>query len=354
MKKTLLFLFILINTNLVLSQTFNYNGINYIITDVTNFYVKVGLNSSFSGVANIPETVNYNSQNYTVNDIEYGAFSYCTGITSVTIPASVTSISGSSFRNSPNLTSVIIPNSVTSIGVFAFFGCTGLTSITIPSSVTMIEEYAFTNCTSLTSLIIPSSVLIIGYVAFSGCTGLTSLTVGCSYIGSYSFYQCSGLTSISILSSVTTIGTYAFSGLTSLNTVNSYITTPLVIDYTRFQDVNRPNCTLNVPVGSEAAYEAAVIWTDFNPINGNLLATDNFTIKDNLQLYPNPTKNNLLINAKDLTNTKLEVLDSNGKLLFNQILNSTNTIDTSNLTNGMYLFKITSDEGSSTTKVVKN
>jgi hypothetical protein len=61
-----------------------------------------------------------------------------------------------------------------------------------------------------------------------------------------------------------------------LNTVNRYITSPLVIDYTRFQDVNRPNCTLNVPVGSEAAYEAAEIWTDFNPINGILLTTDSF------------------------------------------------------------------------------
>lgn len=353
MKKILLILFILVNTNLALSQTFNFNGINYIITDVTNFYVKVGLNSSFSGVANIPETVSYNSQNYTVNDIEYGAFSYCTGITSVTIPGSVTSISGSAFRNSPNLTSVIIPDSVTLIGISAFFGCTGLTSLTIPSSVTMIEEYAFTSCTGLTSLTIPSSVTYMGYLAFSGCTGLTSLTVAGSYIGSSSFYQCTSLTSLSILSSVNIIGTYAFSGCSSLNTVNCYITTPLLIDYNRFQDVNLANCTLNVPVGTEAAYEAAAVWTDFNPINANLLATDNF-VKVNFSLYPNPTKNELFIDVKNLSNTKLDVYDLNGKILFNQPLNLSNTIDTSNLTNGMYLFKITSDQGSIIEKIIKN
>jgi len=374
MKKTLLFLFILINTNLVLSQTFNYNGINYQVIDPTNFYVRVRTNPSFSGVANIPETVNYSSQNYTVKEIGYDAFRNCTGLLSVTIPNSITNIEGYAFYNCTGLTSITIPNSVTVIGNASFFGCTGLTSLSIPSSVTTIDDLAFCGCTGLTSLSIPSPSTFINYQAFSGCTGLTSLNLT-GPIGSAAFYQCTGLVSVTIntnafigtdafyqcsalttltITSVNGIGNNAFSGCSSLNTVNCYITTPLSISYNVFSGVNVTGCTLNVPVGSEAVYEATSVWTDFNPINGNLLATDNFTIKDNLQLYPNPTKNDLFINAKYLTNTKLEVLDSNGKLLFNQILNSTNTIDTSNLTNGMYLFKITSDEGSLTTKVIKN
>lgn len=372
MKKLLLFLFV--STNLALAQTFNYNGINYQVTDVTNFYVKVGTNSTFSGVANIPETVSYNSQNYTVNEIEYGAFSYCNGITSVTIPSTVTSISGSAFRNSPNLTSVIIPSSVISIGNSTFYGCTGLTSITIPSSVTFIDEYSFTSCTGLTSLTIPSSVTFIGYLAFSGCTGLTSLIVESSSIGSSSFYQCTGLVSVTIntngiigtnafnqctalttltITSAIAIGDNAFNGCSSLNTVNCYITTPLLISYNVFSGVNITSCTLNVPIGSEAAYEANSVWTDFNPINGNLLATDSF-VKDNFSIYPNPFKNELFIDVKNLTNTQLDVLDINEKMLFNQTLNTNNIINTGNLSNGMYLFKVTSNEGSVTTKVIKN
>ena len=39
---------------------------------------------------------------------------------------------------------------------------------------------------------------------------------------------------------------------------------------------------------------------------------------------------------------------------FNQPLNLNNSIDTSNLTNGIYLFKITSDEGSVISKIIKN
>lgn len=374
MKKTLLFLFILINTNLVLSQTFNYNGINYQVIDPTNFYVRVKTNPSFSGVANIPETVNYSSQNYTVKEIGYDAFRNCTGLLSVTIPNSITNIEGYAFYNCSGLTSITIPNSVTVIGNASFFGCTGLTSLSIPSSVTTIDDLAFCGCTGLTSLSIPSPSTFINYQAFSGCTGLTSLNLT-SPIGSAAFYQCTGLVSVTIntngfigtdafyqctalstltITSVNGIGNNAFNGCSSLNTVNCYITTPLSISYNVFSGVNITSCALNVPVGSEAAYEATSVWTDFNPINGNLLATDNFVIKDNIQLYPNPTKNNLFINTKDLTNTILEVSDSNGKLLFNQILNSTNTIDTSNLSNGMYLFKVISDEGSLTTKVIKN
>ncbi|HHT9077181.1 TPA: leucine-rich repeat domain-containing protein, partial [Flavobacterium psychrophilum] len=47
------------------------------------------------------------------------------------------------------LTSVTIPNSVTAIKDSAFFGCSGLTSVTIPNSVTTIEQDAFSGCSSL-------------------------------------------------------------------------------------------------------------------------------------------------------------------------------------------------------------
>ncbi|MCB5984936.1 leucine-rich repeat domain-containing protein, partial [Flavobacterium psychrophilum] len=47
------------------------------------------------------------------------------------------------------LTSVTIPNSVTTIGDGSFARCSGLTSVTIPNSVTAIEERAFADCSSL-------------------------------------------------------------------------------------------------------------------------------------------------------------------------------------------------------------
>ena len=63
------------------------------------------------------------------------------------------------------------------IGEYAFYDCTGLTSITIPNSVTSIGEGTFSHCTGLTSITIPNSVTNIGEYAFSYCTGLTSIIV---------------------------------------------------------------------------------------------------------------------------------------------------------------------------------
>ena len=121
----------------------------------------------------------YKSGNkYTSNDkLGDYAFEGCRGLTSLTLPSSITSIGKSAFEYCSGLTSLTIPSSVTSIGESAFGDCSGLTSFTIPSSVTSISASAFRFCSGLTSLTIPSSITSIGELAFVGCSGLTSLTI---------------------------------------------------------------------------------------------------------------------------------------------------------------------------------
>ena len=84
------------------------------------------------------------------------------------------------------------------LGDYVFNGCSGLTSLTLPSSVTEIGEGAFLNCRGLTNFTIPSGVTSIGHGAFFCCYGLISLTIPFSVtaIGSRAFNDCSGLTSI--------------------------------------------------------------------------------------------------------------------------------------------------------------
>jgi hypothetical protein len=131
--------------------------------------------NEYAGEVMIPSTVTYNGTTYSVTSIGYGAFWYCSSLTSVTIPNSVTSIGNQAFYYCSDLTSITIPNSVTSIGSGAFAGCSSLTSVTIPNSVTSIGESAFRNCSSITSITIGNSVTSIGENAFSVCSGLTSL-----------------------------------------------------------------------------------------------------------------------------------------------------------------------------------
>lgn len=125
------------------------------------------------------------------------------------------------FYDSEKLTSVVIPAGVTSIGRLAFCSCTGITSITIPDSVTSISFGAFSYCTKLTSIELPASVTEIGENAFYQCEGLTSVVFPNSVItiGDDAFSNCSGLTRITIPASVTSIGTDAFWKCRSLTNI---------------------------------------------------------------------------------------------------------------------------------------
>lgn len=53
------------------------------------------------------------------------------------------------FRDCTGLTNITIPNSLTSISYAAFYGCNGLRSISIPTSVTFINTSAFEGCVNL-------------------------------------------------------------------------------------------------------------------------------------------------------------------------------------------------------------
>ena len=148
------------------------------------------------------------------------------GLTSVTIPDSVTSIGGKAFENCISLTSVTIGASVTSIGDLAFEDCHSLTNVTIGTSVTSIGNEAFKECTTLTNVTIPDSVTSIGSEVFRNCLSLTSVSIGTSVtsIGSEAFEGCKSLTSVTIPGSVTSIGRQAFkdcAGLTSVTIPDS-------------------------------------------------------------------------------------------------------------------------------------
>ena len=183
----------------------------------------------YSGDIIIPEKVKGNDGiEYIVASLDASCFEGCSGLTSITIPSSVTSLGERCFSDCSGLTSITIPSSVTSLGWSCFEGCRGLTSITIPSSVTSLGNSCFQDCSGLTSITIPSSVTSLGWSCFFRCSGLTSITIPSSVtsLSASCFEGCSGLTSITIPSSVTSLGQSCFSdcsGLTSV-TIPSSVT----------------------------------------------------------------------------------------------------------------------------------
>ena len=167
--------------------------------------------------------------------------------------------------------------------MYAFSGCSGLTSLTIPSSVTEIGRETFMGCSGLTSLTIPSSVTSIGWSAFSGCSGLTSLTIPSSVtsIGYYAFSGCSGLTSLTIPSSVTSIDDNAFSGCSGLTSIYVYPEKVPILGTGVFSGCDAKNCTVYVPTGtyddywlSEFGYFENIVEFDATGIDKVTTSTD--------------------------------------------------------------------------------
>ena len=212
------------------SSTFYSGGIYYKIGENNTVSVISG-EVKYTGNVVIPEQVTYNGKTYSVTRIGY-SFSGCSGLTSVTIPNSVTYIPDDAFLNCSNLTSVAIGNGVTYIDRNAFKGCNNLISVYITdlaawckiyfeydgpnqcSNPLNIAQHLYLNGVEIKDLIIPNSVMSINNYTFSGWSGLTSVTIPNSVtsIGRQVFNQCSRLASVTISNSVTSIGYGAFYG----------------------------------------------------------------------------------------------------------------------------------------------
>ena len=205
--------------------------------------------------------------------VESCSFIGCSSLTNITFEegSKLKTIEDSAFSSCTGLTSITIPNSVTTIGSSAFNGCTGLTSITIPDSVTTIGNGAFYN-TSLESVTIGNGVTTIGDSAFFDRTGLTSITIPDSVtsIGKYAFSGCSNITSVTIGKSVKTIGEDAFRGCNALKSVYCKATTPpstsgdyifSILDnnyYYKYRD--NTTCIIYVPNAVASWYKSTTGW----------------------------------------------------------------------------------------------
>ena len=191
-------------------------------------------------ITSFAEFINFSGITQLIDD----AFSGCSSLVEITLPASLTSIGYWAFNGCSLLARVLnLENTkVTSIGNGAFNSCSSLAEIAFPSSLTSIGAYAFLSCKSLTRA-----------VNFEN-TQLTS-------IGSELFSGCSSLTEIALPSSLTSIGQAAFNGCSSLQYIRIEATTPPTLASTNA--IPSTIGAIYVPDESVAAYQAATNWSSF-------------------------------------------------------------------------------------------
>lgn len=171
--------------------------------------------------------------------IRDGAFMN-TNLDEIVIPASMTTIPKYWLSGISADTTIVIPEGVETIGEAAF-AYADITSIRIPASVTSIGKNAFFNCINLKTVTIEGGDkrLYIGNSAFEGCSALESITIpsrvrladnaasGTYAVGAYSFRNCTSLKTITFeetpaeggVEGVINFGAQVFEGCTSLETV---------------------------------------------------------------------------------------------------------------------------------------
>ncbi|MBQ3630603.1 MAG: leucine-rich repeat protein [Prevotella sp.] len=246
---SLLLLFALMAGQSLYAHDFEVDGIYYgYDTETKTAYVTYANDNSssalYSGSVSIPPDVTFNGRTLEVKAIGKYAFYKCSGLTSITIPNSVTSIGNMAFGQCKGLKKVTIPDAVKTIGNYAFWECSNLEdvdtgqdlqtigdkvfedcsmlkSITFPNGLTTIGASAFSGCKSLTSITLPSSLRNLEGSAFYKCSGLTNVVIenGLTYIPSSGFENCSGLKSIIFPNSIERIGSSAFQGCSGLKRV---------------------------------------------------------------------------------------------------------------------------------------
>lgn len=306
MKRFIISMLTLVSITCVFAQSpiFEVDGIYYrlledttatspsgMIAAVTN----MGVTDSYEGSVSIPGSISFNGAEHPVAAITDMAFRGNKGLTSISIPASVTYVPDGAFYGCRNLATIIvapgnpkydsrdncnavietstntiiagcnnttIPSSAPNLGDCAFWGSKGKTSFTVNPDIKSVGLLTFLDCDDLETLywnnpsvpvnaitglnskklkqvVLGDSVTTIPDFAFGGCSLLESIQLpsGLKRIGNQAFSRCDNLKAIELPSGLEYIGFLAFSECNNLTSITIPASVKS-IDYNAFRDCN--------------------------------------------------------------------------------------------------------------------
>ena len=291
-----------------IGETVSYKGIDMKVKKVMPY--------SFSGNGILRDVVIADA----VESVGTGCFANCSSLERVKIGSNVSEIGNDAFKDCPLLSDILIPNATKRIGNGAFSGCKSLSDVIIEDRsepLAMGCNYSsplFSDCpldsvyiggkitygtssregyspfyrnTSLRTVVITDREEQIYENEFYGCNNLKNVTIGngVKSIGNYAFSGCSALESFSFGSSMESIGNEAFSDCTNLTQLTSYAVIPPLCGPQALDDINKWECVLKIPEGTNDAYMAADQWKEFFFIE-NLPAGINDIKQDSVKNTP--------------------------------------------------------------------
>lgn len=165
----------------------------------------------------IQDSVTLWGTTYTVDKIPNNAFGDCSGLKSISLPDTITTIESYAFRNSGlEMSDLKLPANLTTIGQSVFVGTNITGSLVIPENVTSIGLNAFNGVTGITDVTLTNKgTTDMSWNAFSN-TG--KVTINGNITGSSGF-QNANITELEIAEGVTTLGKQTFYYTPNLTTI---------------------------------------------------------------------------------------------------------------------------------------
>lgn len=225
-----------------------------------------------------------------MTEVADGICNSCEKLVDITIPASIIKIGERAFSSTERLSHISLPESITEIGNHAF-AYSGLVSFTVPPKVTTISSGMLYDCPYLEEVNLHNGITSIEPVFLEECIMLKAITIpeGVTEIPSNFANSCTALEEVNLPKSITTIGRNALYKLSALKSITLYHNIKSImggvlswcdaLDEIHIKTAIPPklsngynfsqtleHCTLYVPTGSKAAYEATSVWNAFDSI----------------------------------------------------------------------------------------